>query len=201
MIWNTHVRNTLPSFKSISALVLLWSYSIQLPKSSDGRLQPGQIPLTIVNDKLFDQKFHITTTSGVFTGIASHLTTSRPINAWLGIPYAEKPVGALRFKAPVPLTNRRQKSDDGDEEEEAQTAWEFGDACPQAASHDIPVPISEDCLSLNIYRPASEKTSQGYAVPDAEDENKLLPVLVWIHGGGLSYGSSAEYDGSGKLHV
>uniref|UniRef100_A0A3Q2WV05 Carboxylesterase type B domain-containing protein n=1 Tax=Haplochromis burtoni TaxID=8153 RepID=A0A3Q2WV05_HAPBU len=44
--------------------------------------------------------------------------------------------------------------------------------------------ISEDCLYLNIYTPANR----------ADDAQ--LPVMVWIHGGGLTVGSASTYDGS-----
>uniref|UniRef100_A0A8C6US26 Carboxylesterase 3 n=1 Tax=Neogobius melanostomus TaxID=47308 RepID=A0A8C6US26_9GOBI len=44
--------------------------------------------------------------------------------------------------------------------------------------------ISEDCLYLNVYTP--ESAMQG----------DKLPVMVWIHGGGLTVGAASHYDGS-----
>jgi carboxylesterase type B len=66
------------------------------------------------------------------------------IDQWRGIPFAEPPVGPLRFKAPVPVTSHHQA---------AKNATEFGDACPQPSDGlGTPpgAPISEDCLYLNV---------------------------------------------------
>ncbi|NXQ78651.1 SASB hydrolase, partial [Quiscalus mexicanus] len=48
----------------------------------------------------------------------------------------------------------------------------------------VALQVSEDCLYLNVYTPVST------------GENKKLPVLVWIHGGGLVFGAASSYDGS-----
>lgn len=66
------------------------------------------------------------------------------IDQWRGIPFAEPPVGPLRFKAPVPATG---------DPDAAKNATEFGNACPQPPDGiNIPlgVPVSEDCLYLNV---------------------------------------------------
>jgi para-nitrobenzyl esterase len=93
-----------------------------------------------------------------------------------GIPFAAPPVGDLRWRPPQPAarwTGVRQ-------------AAEFGADCmqgrfgpPPAAGAPAPKPPSEDCLTLNIWRPAS-------ATPVAK-----LPVMVWIYGGGFVGGSAA----------
>jgi para-nitrobenzyl esterase len=106
-------------------------------------------------------------------------------HAWLGIRYAEPPVGALRWRAPQPLlpwTGTRE-------------ALSFGASCPQFASR-VPggdasgppgTPVgSEDCLTLNVYAP-----DLSGPIADAR-----LPVMVWIYGGGNSIGTSRSYDGS-----
>ena len=111
---------------------------------------------------------------------------------WKGIPFAQAPAGALRWKAPV-----------------APTAWkdtlqasQFGASCIQnprmyspgnANTFDASVgdnilsghtPGSEDCLSLNIWRPATKE--------------KNLPVIVFIYGGSNITGYSGDplYDGA-----
>jgi para-nitrobenzyl esterase len=105
-------------------------------------------------------------------------------HAWLGIPYAEPPLGELRWRAPrspLPWTGTRE-------------ALAFGDSCPQFASgvggDGSAQPGSlvghEDCLTLNVYAPA-------LAGPPTDAR---LPVLVWIHGGGNTIGTSRLYDGS-----
>ena len=98
------------------------------------------------------------------------------VASFKGIPFAAPPVGELRWRPPqpaAPWTGVRQ-------------AAEFGADCmqgrfgpPPAAGAPAPTPPSEDCLFLNVWRPAS-------ATPAAK-----LPVMVWIYGGGFVGGSAA----------
>jgi para-nitrobenzyl esterase len=93
---------------------------------------------------------------------------------FLGIPYAKPPVGALRFAPPVAAGGWGQ---------DARDAAAFGPSCMQKSSViGGGMALSEDCLSLNVYTPA--------VVPSAK-----LPVMVFIHGGGYTLGSSNTYDG------
>ncbi|KAK3714892.1 hypothetical protein QZH41_001872 [Actinostola sp. cb2023] len=110
------------------------------------------------------------------------------VRQFLGVPYAEPPVGQLRFAHPKPA-----KKWDG-----IRDAVEFGPECPQASMEDMAkemnitgdgdevrkVPQSEDCLSLNVYTP-SHATAQD-----------KLAVMVWIHGGGFIFGSARSYNPS-----
>jgi para-nitrobenzyl esterase len=82
-----------------------------------------------------------------------------------GIPYAAPPVGELRWRMPQPV-----KSWQG-----VLSADKFGPACMQADD----VPKSEDCLTLNVWRPV------GSASP--------FPVMVWIYGGALVHGRTSPY--------
>ncbi len=99
-----------------------------------------------------------------------------------GIPYAAPPVGSLRWRAPQPAAAWKGE----------RLMEEFGKACPQKPRADElgfalrPEDMSEDCLTINVWRP--EKMSAA----------KKLPVLVWIHGGGFTEGSSSKpiYDGT-----
>lgn len=99
----------------------------------------------------------VNTTSGVFQGVSVANGTER----WLGIPFAQPPVGALRFKAPVPV----KSPSDG-----VTNATTFGNACPQRISN-LGAPISEDCLYINVWRPQGTSPSE------------KLPVLAWIYVG------------------
>jgi para-nitrobenzyl esterase len=98
--------------------------------------------------------------------------------AWKGIRYAEAPIDDLRWRAPVPVEPWRGVS----------LATEFGPAAPQISNPAIPlgpdVVKDEDCLSLNVWRPDF--------VPEP------LPVMVWIHGGAYTFGSSRQplFDGT-----
>jgi para-nitrobenzyl esterase len=105
------------------------------------------------------------------------------VASFKGIPFAAPPVGELRWRPPQPVakwTSVRQAS-------------EFGADCmqgrfgpPPAAVAGAPAPRvpSEDCLYLNVWRPA-----------DAAVRN--LPVMVWIYGGGFTGGSTASPNTSG----
>ncbi|CAG4935239.1 unnamed protein product [Parnassius apollo] len=87
-----------------------------------------------------------------------------------GIPYAEPPVGDLRFKAPQPT-----KSWKG-----VRSAKEFGPICMQYDMFTNKIlDGSEDCLYLNVYS------------PDITPKNPL-PVMFWIHGGGFLSGSGND---------
>ena len=102
-----------------------------------------------------------------------------PVSVFKGIPYAQPPIGDLRWKPPVALPRWAG----------TKLATDFGPACVQNQrgpaniySGAEKLPVSEDCLTLNVWRPAKAKKA---------------PVLVWIHGGALTAGSSREplYDG------
>ncbi|MCX4782335.1 carboxylesterase/lipase family protein [Streptomyces sp. NBC_01264] len=104
------------------------------------------------------------------------------IAVFRGIPYAAPPVGARRFAAPEP-----PEAWDG-----VRDAGAYGPTAPKvpypeafAALLPDPEVPGEDCLNLNVWTPEP--------APGAR-----LPVMVWIHGGALTCGSSAVpvYDGS-----
>jgi para-nitrobenzyl esterase len=107
-------------------------------------------------------------------------------HAWLGLPYAQPPVGELRWRAPRPP----QAWPD------TREALVAGSSCVQLANElETPdakpgTPIgNEDCLYLDVYAPRFEPAE----VPDA---GARLPVMFWIHGGGNTIGSGSFYDGS-----
>ena len=105
-------------------------------------------------------------------------TAEGDLRVFRGIPYAQPPVGPLRWRPPLPLTRWTG----------VREATEFGAACyqppPRLASIYVPrpVPMSEDCLTLNIWSPATARKA---------------PVFFWIYGGALQSGASRDpmYDG------
>jgi para-nitrobenzyl esterase len=101
-------------------------------------------------------------------------TTIAQMQAFLGIPYAAAPIGDLRWRPPQAHPGWQGVLD----------ASEFGPHCPQAASPYGIASTTEDCLYLNVFTP--EKTNPG--------RPHLLPVMLWIHGGGLVAGESDDYD-------
>ena len=119
----------------------------------------------------YDKAHAVKCVNGTFVG-----TEENGVASWLGIPYAKPPVGKCRFKAP-----------------------EYVDACDQVfeakyygkgAFGSLGYPdcvqtlMSEDCLYLNIWL-------------NADDKTKKKPVMVWIHGGAYVVGSGSEASYSG----
>ena len=96
---------------------------------------------------------------------------------FLGIPYAAPPVGALRWKAPKPAPRWRG----------IRQSTAYGSRCTQLASGNGPRSDSEDCLYLNVFTPPGS---------DRSARHRGLPVLVMIHGGGLTTGAGDQHDGS-----
>jgi para-nitrobenzyl esterase len=107
-------------------------------------------------------------------------SASAPVDAYLGVPYAAPPLGALRWQPPRPAAHWSG----------VRKADRFGARCMQQAlfaDMKFRSPgISEDCLTLNVWTPAGAK-------PGAR-----LPVLFYIHGGGAIAGDGSElrYDGA-----
>jgi para-nitrobenzyl esterase len=109
--------------------------------------------------------------TGQITGVTG---TNPEVRVYKGIPFAQPPVGDLRWRSP-----------------KAPAKWEgvrkadtFGDTCVQGranADKKSDRKMSEDCLYLNVY--------------SAAPANERRPVMVWIHGGSLLTGSGAIYNG------
>jgi para-nitrobenzyl esterase len=105
------------------------------------------------------------------------------VASFKGIPFAAPPVGELRWRPPQPVsawTGVRQASEFGADCMQGR----FGPppaAAPGAAAPRVP---SEDCLYLNVWRPADQAA-------------RNLPVMVSIYGGGFTGGSSASPNTSG----
>lgn len=105
------------------------------------------------------------------------------VDVYKGIPYAQPPVGALRFKPPVPLPSPGW--------DDTWNAFDFGPAPVQAvralsgSDQSIlgDVPVGEDCLRLNVWAPV---------------EAGPHPVFVWIYGGSNVAGAASQplYDGT-----
>ncbi|KAK3314981.1 Alpha/Beta hydrolase protein [Apodospora peruviana] len=107
----------------------------------------------------------------------------KPIEAFHGVPYAQTTAGRNRFRSPQPLPLPSSGK---------KVVWarEFGDACPGLGG--VKKGFSEDCLNANIYRPADVVGSDGL-LKDRE-KKPLLPVIVYVHGGGFNAGNGLERD-------
>jgi len=122
--------------------------------------------------------------------IGSDNSASTGTYAWKGIPYAKPPVGALRWRAPADMEPWTS----------AKTTQQFGNACASSSRifgpglnnrYDATIGTSfnstvgsEDCLYLNVWRPATT--------------TEKLPVIVFVHGGSNITGYTADpvYDGA-----
>ncbi|KAM4619456.1 carboxylesterase 3 isoform 2-T2 [Polymixia lowei] len=110
--------------------------------------------------------------------------TERRVKQYLGIPFARPPVGPLRLAAP-----QAAEPWEGERDGTRQPLMCIQDPAiavevSRMMSIEYTIPgVSEDCLYLNVYTPA-------------EAEGDKLPVMVWIHGGGLSIGAASQYDGA-----
>ncbi|MEP6478301.1 MAG: carboxylesterase/lipase family protein [Rhodoglobus sp.] len=118
-------------------------------------------------------RLRLTVTGGEVEG-----TVRRGLRMWRGIPYAAPPVGPLRFRAPRPVVPWHGVRD----------ATDFGPVAPQDRNGQFigvaaGIPMSEDCLTLNVIAPPT---------------GEKLPVMLWIHGGAYSVGSSREIGRQGE---
>lgn len=106
------------------------------------------------------------------------------VTAWRGIPYAAPPVGELRFRGPEAVAPWEGVRDGGS----------FGLMAAQSGTTRLPRPMplaaysGEDCLTINVHAPS-------------DHDGPPMPVMVFIHGGGYSAGSSRDFSGQGEGFV
>jgi carboxylesterase type B len=147
----------------------------------------------IINGKkVVEQKFTpvIETSIGPVRGMANE-----KFNAYLGVPFGETTAGPNRWKNPIP----KRKSNI------VFNATSLGNACPGFDSTNqqwvkyLNLTESEDCLNINIWQPSNYNSSNNN--DNNTKSKKLLPVLVWIYGGGFLSGTNADPVYNGQVFV
>ena len=113
----------------------------------------------------------VKTRYGTFNGFVDE----NGIHTWLGIPYAQPPVGKLRWQAPQPLAPSDKTFD---AKKFGFSAMQEDDKLEKASQN----PQSEDCLTINIW---------------TRGEGKNKPVMVFIHGGSFMHGGTSDPTYSG----
>jgi carboxylesterase type B len=96
------------------------------------------------------------------------------VENFLGIRFAEPPTGDLRWEPPKPARPWRGVA----------SAERWGNRCAALADTNGPEVRTEDCLFINVQRPAGVRAGAD------------RPVFVWIHGGGLRNGGADQHDGT-----
>ncbi len=120
------------------------------------------------------QAYPIQIDAGKISGVT--LDPESGLQVFRGIPYAQPPIGDFRWRPPQSV----------DSWEGVRACYTFGPASIQKMGRNATQEQSEDCLYLNVW------TTRG------GDRSAKLPVMVWIHGGGLnrSWGHKEFYDGT-----
>ena len=110
------------------------------------------------------------------------------ITSYKGIPFADKPIGRNRWRAPQPCPDWEGELFAADFGPIAMQANCAGDPAKDIYARewavDAELPMSEDCLYLNVWAPA--------------DGRRDLPVYVWYFGGGLQVGNTTEMEFDGE---
>lgn len=125
---------------------------------------------------MHERTVRVTVDSGTIEGF-----TRDGVNRWRSVPYAQPPIGALRYRAPRPVQPWPG----------VRYCHGFTYCAPQQRKYTLLgvnkyQPMSEDCLTLNV------------VAPEAPASDGPLPVMFFVHGGGYILGSSATplYDGA-----
>ncbi|RAH70187.1 putative extracellular lipase [Aspergillus aculeatinus CBS 121060] len=155
----------------LAALPLILLLFVQQPSSSTQQLQTllaSWLPSSLHNAILLDRP-RVAISQGTVVGTTLTDTLNHPVDAFRGIPYAVPPVGDRRFRRAVPVNASDELVD----------ASRYGPRCPGKQLLQIPGDSgsSEDCLTVNVFRPQGVQGK--------------LPVAVYVHGGAYNRGTAS----------
>lgn len=127
-----------------------------------------------------EERITLTTEDGRISGFKEYSTKGLEFFTFHAIPYAKPPVGELRFKDPVPIERW----------EEVRDGAKIPPVCPQIPFISLTMKKleyqgEEDCLYLSVFSPMTRQSSR----------DKLLPVMVFFHGGAFFAGGISMYNG------
>lgn len=139
----------------------------------------------LIRKSCTEEDMIITTKTGKVRGMSLSVLGGT-VTAFLGIPYAQPPLGTLRFKKPQPLNKWS----------DIWNATKYANSCYQNIDQSFPgfsgsemwnpnTDLSEDCLYLNVWIPAPKP--------------KNATVMIWIYGGGFQTGTSSLHVYDGKF--
>uniref|UniRef100_A0A914HY51 Carboxylic ester hydrolase n=1 Tax=Globodera rostochiensis TaxID=31243 RepID=A0A914HY51_GLORO len=187
--------NYLNIFTSFSAILALCAVKLERKKVLEGyvlntnRAEPiAPLPIPVEEEEVADfgncaigQAANVVHTMfGPVRGFtAIDGANSSLVDAFLGIPFVQPPIGHLRFEKPRPLMTAWDGILDGTEHKKSCVPHARPDWLGELLQQNT---FSEDCLYLNIFAPHG-----------ANKWDELLPVLVLIHGGAFSVGSSRQF--------
>lgn len=142
------------------------------------------VPLALMtyfyqNNGLLGSDKVVDTTCGKVRGKSGVSRDGRAFMEYLGIPFARPPTGDLRFEPPQPPLPWIGIRD----------ALSFGSQCIQVEFFTSKILGQEDCLFLNVFRPVVRETDDFFSAVGP----RLLPVMVFLHGGFFMSGSSNTY--------
>lgn len=166
-----NIQRQCGAFKNISGPnTLLWKREKRIQSQADTMFLDAKLLLiayllgqAIALVDPLHSSVSVKTRNGTVIGINDERSE---VQRFLGIPYAQHPVGDLRLRHAIPLNTSF----------DTLHAQSFGPACygPEIDSNPD---SSEECLTLNIWRPVGQSK-----------DNALRPVMVWFYGGGLRTG-------------
>jgi para-nitrobenzyl esterase len=133
----------------------------------------ASLPLSAVPDQ------PIRTENGPVTGVAGR---HPEVRVFKGIPFAAPPLGELRWKPPQPAASWQGTRAADAFSANCMQRSANGGAFPPYGGDRSAVRMSEDCLYLNVYT-------------TARPSDDRRPVMVWVHGGALTSGAGAIYEG------
>jgi carboxylesterase type B len=160
----------------------------------------GAVSAPSANAEAQAGRVNVTIPSGTIIG-----STEEGVESFKGIPYADPPIGNLRFRPPVKLSRHLGEFDAtkkpvacrtgpiygpyADTENTLSTleGIEVASSVLRNIAGDTPADFSEDCLIINVQR------------PEGVEAGANLPVLFWIYGGGFVAGSTPPFDGKNLI--